>query len=86
MNTTTAMTRAIAATMMTVIGIDMANTVVKEPGEGQEGGGGGEIQTDGQKVGGEGGGEIKELPLHKYNIYDYADGTTLLHHRYINLT
>ena len=63
------MTRAIAATMMTVIGIDMANTVVKEPGEGQEGGGGGEIQTDGQKVGGEGGGEIKELPLHKYNIF-----------------
>ena len=69
MNTTTAMTRTMAATMMTVIGIDMANTVVKEPREGQWGGGGGEIQTEGQKGGREGGGEIKELPLHKHNIF-----------------
>ena len=51
MNTTTAMTRTMAATMMIVIGIDMANTVVKEPGEGQggergkEGGGGGEREV-----------------------------------------
>ena len=39
-----------AATMMIVIGIDMANTVVKEPGEGQGGGGG-------EGGGGGGGGE-----------------------------